>query len=240
MDLHWYDNIEAMSAFLVLIALIAVVGFVTALGTREYRAAMGFGGLGAFIGLLAGLSETPVVGVVLPAVLTFMGGVTAYLFATQKESRAMTGSLLLSFSILLIVGVYLGANLRLSGVSTPLDNSITNGRAGPALFVEGGDGDILLQLRVDQDEVPLTIFDKITGKTISGTFEKGEAFTLIGQRFAITWPTDLDESIVKISAFEFIKGELVELSGADLVTGPFLEGNFYCMRVPSVEVGGCS
>ena len=49
---------------------------------------MSFSFLGLTVGLMSGLSKSPVVGVIIPSILTFYGGVIYYLFLfSNKENK---------------------------------------------------------------------------------------------------------------------------------------------------------
>jgi hypothetical protein len=76
----------------------------------------GFSFLGFAIGLLVGFSISPVVHVVIPALLTFYGGFLTYLFSTDafKDSKRYIGILLsaMAVSFFLIYGVEIGSTER--------------------------------------------------------------------------------------------------------------------------------
>lgn len=69
--------------------------------------------LGFVVGALTGQSRAAAVGEVLPAVLTFLGGVLVYLLGTKgaREQRFVATTVLL-FAIALIVGTNWGASIR--------------------------------------------------------------------------------------------------------------------------------
>ncbi|HEU5323021.1 MAG TPA: hypothetical protein VFX28_19605 [Methylomirabilota bacterium] len=71
-----------------------------------------FAMLGLVTGYLTGLSRQPVVGAVLPAVLSLLGGVTAFVVGRSRESRAMVGAMLFTFALTLLVGTSWGAVMR--------------------------------------------------------------------------------------------------------------------------------
>ena len=68
---------------------------------------------GAFIGLLTGLSLHPVVGYVAPAALALFAGTASYAFTASREEQKKIGGILLSFGVLLIFGLIMGAVVRL-------------------------------------------------------------------------------------------------------------------------------
>ena len=68
---------------------------------------------GAFIGLITGLSLHPVVGYVAPAALALFAGTASYAFTASREEQKKIGGILLSFGVLLIVGLIMGAVVRL-------------------------------------------------------------------------------------------------------------------------------
>ncbi len=77
----------------------------------------GFSILGLTTGLMIGLSKSPVVGVIMSALLTFFGGVVIFAFVSSKEGKNYYNSLLLSFSMIflslfLFLGSDYGASIR--------------------------------------------------------------------------------------------------------------------------------
>ena len=73
---------------------------------------------GLVIGLLTGMSQTPMVSTVLPLLFTFAGGsVVTLSVATGRtdEHRQLLGQQLVTFGGSTALGVYLGILLRLSG-----------------------------------------------------------------------------------------------------------------------------
>jgi hypothetical protein len=78
---------------------------------------LAFSFLGLSIGLLSGLSISPVVGVLIPALLTFFGGVLSYAFLFGKSQNSFENTLTLiiiviSVSFSLILGVDYGSSQR--------------------------------------------------------------------------------------------------------------------------------
>lgn len=76
-----------------------------------------FSFLGITIGLLIGLSLSPVIGVVIPALLTFFGGFITYSFVFKNNSRKDGYVMLLilfSISLFLIIGVDYGSKNRIA------------------------------------------------------------------------------------------------------------------------------
>jgi peptidoglycan/LPS O-acetylase OafA/YrhL len=71
-----------------------------------------FAMLGLVTGYLTGFSRTPAVGAVLPAVLSLLGGVTAFILGRSRESRLLVGSMLFVFSLTLVIGSSWGAIMR--------------------------------------------------------------------------------------------------------------------------------
>lgn len=136
----WYENWEASLAFAALIVAALIVGFILGRKTSDTVNCIGFAMLGGFIGLSIGLSKSPVVGVLMPAVLTFLGSLVGYFFATKSDkgeyftvqeiehvkstdsSRSSLGKYFTSFSVLMIVGSYLGISLRISSTDEIFDD----------------------------------------------------------------------------------------------------------------------
>jgi hypothetical protein len=81
-----------------------------------------FSFLGLSIGLLVGLSQSPVVNVTIPGLLTFYGGFITYLFAKDsfKDEEGKLATLLsaIAVSCFLIYGVELGSNEKNAAVKS--------------------------------------------------------------------------------------------------------------------------
>lgn len=100
--------------------------------------AIGFSFLGLAIGLLAGLSKSPVVGVTISALLTLCGAVVSYVFIAGAPkadgalaSRAMSMIVLVALSVSLMLGVDYGAAMRTaSEVKAELLHSLLAGDQG--------------------------------------------------------------------------------------------------------------
>ncbi|MBI1741525.1 hypothetical protein HYR54_00470 [Candidatus Acetothermia bacterium] len=146
--LKWYNNWEALGAFVLLAVFAVIVGVVASRANKkrtDYSGSIGFAALGGVIGMATGLSQTPVVSTLMPAILTFLGGIAGYFFTArmgkkgdQKDEKevpegtlskgekeglqAAVGTFLMGFSLLLMVGIYLGASLRMS--EAPNGNSV--------------------------------------------------------------------------------------------------------------------
>lgn len=76
---------------------------------------LGFSYLSFTVGVLVGLSRTPVVDVTIPAILTFLGGFITYIFVNKKfhiENRKLISIILIMTSFFLIFGVEIGAEHR--------------------------------------------------------------------------------------------------------------------------------
>jgi hypothetical protein len=85
------------------------------IGFYFYLIAVSFSYLGLTIGLLIGLSLSPVIGVVIPALLTFFGGFTTYIFVFGKktpEEGYLMSLIIISLSLFLILGSDYGAAIR--------------------------------------------------------------------------------------------------------------------------------
>ncbi|HEX7847851.1 MAG TPA: hypothetical protein VF476_18755 [Chitinophagaceae bacterium] len=81
-----------------------------------------FSFLGLSIGLLVGLSQSPVVHVTIPALLTFYGGFITYLFAKDsfkdEESRLATILSAIAVSCFLLYGVELGSTEKNAAIKS--------------------------------------------------------------------------------------------------------------------------
>jgi hypothetical protein len=78
----------------------------------SFSVMMSFGILGIVLGYLSGLSREPVVGAVLPALLTLVAAVSVYVVGQSIESRTVVLNILVSLSICVIIGVTIGAARR--------------------------------------------------------------------------------------------------------------------------------
>lgn len=69
--------------------------------------------LGMTAGQLTGQSREPAVGAVIPAVLTFIGGLLIYIITTKNEKfQSLVSITIISFSLTLLVGTFWGSQLR--------------------------------------------------------------------------------------------------------------------------------
>lgn len=77
-----------------------------------------FGFLAMTTGLLTGTSKSPVVGVIIPSILTFYAGLMTYLFVFSNQDNKIENSIsvgisIISMSISLIVGADYGGSMRM-------------------------------------------------------------------------------------------------------------------------------
>lgn len=75
----------------------------------------GFSFVGFTVGVLSGLSKTPVIDVVIPSLLTFISGFFAYIFVTKEfdvENKKFASSILIIFPVFLIHGLEIGSEHR--------------------------------------------------------------------------------------------------------------------------------
>lgn len=82
---------------------------------------LAFSSLGMVTGYLTGFSRESVVGAVLPAVLSLMGGLMIFLIGKSKESREIVSISMFIFSITLLLGTGWGSVMR--GVSEAYSTS---------------------------------------------------------------------------------------------------------------------
>ncbi len=85
--------------------------------------AIAFSFLGLTIGLHIGLSESPVIGLVIPALLTFIGGFMVYVFVFTDKSKLQDGFVLLIIMISLCFFLMLGSNYA-SSVRSEYDRQL--------------------------------------------------------------------------------------------------------------------
>jgi hypothetical protein len=90
----------------------------------SYLLILGFSYIGMTLGLLTGLSLNPVVQAVIPSLLTFMTGLTAYIFINketeqnttkyeaQQKNQKMAVTALIFVSVLLMYGLEIGSKIR--------------------------------------------------------------------------------------------------------------------------------
>ncbi len=82
----------------------------------SYFLMLGFSYIGMTLGLLTGLSVNPVVHSVIPALLTFLTGLTAYIFIKKDfdlTNRKMAVSSLIFITIFLVYGLEVGSKIRI-------------------------------------------------------------------------------------------------------------------------------
>lgn len=74
-----------------------------------------FGVLGGVVGIMVGASRTPVVGTVLPGILTFVTGLLAYLFSKEhlSEWRPVIPFCIVAMLLLSLFGAFMGSSIRL-------------------------------------------------------------------------------------------------------------------------------
>ena len=76
--------------------------------------AIAFSFLGLTIGIHIGLSESPVIGVIIPALLTFIGGIMIYAFVFSDKHKMQDGYVLLVIMISLSFFLMLGSDYACS------------------------------------------------------------------------------------------------------------------------------
>jgi hypothetical protein len=72
----------------------------------------GFAATGLLIGLVAGLSETPVVGTLIPLLFTIIGGGSGFFVVKRPEQSRQVGVALVSLASMCILGSIWGIHLR--------------------------------------------------------------------------------------------------------------------------------
>jgi hypothetical protein len=78
--------------------------------------------VGFIAGYLTGISRSPAVGTIVPAVLTLIGGLNIYLFGIDIKNRVAVGFCITLFSLLLFYGVQAGSYDRELGRAARLIN----------------------------------------------------------------------------------------------------------------------
>lgn len=73
---------------------------------------IGFGTTGLLIGFVAGLSQTPVVGTLIPLLFTFIGGGSGLIVVRKPEHSRQVGVALASLAFMCIAGSIWGIHLR--------------------------------------------------------------------------------------------------------------------------------
>lgn len=73
--------------------------------------------LGVVIGYLTGVSQTPVVGSVLPAVLTLVAGISVFMASDGGRKGAIASSAMIYLSFALVAGVSHGSTLRITALA---------------------------------------------------------------------------------------------------------------------------
>lgn len=119
----YYSQIVILFIFLVLVFIIKnKFKIYSIFRTRKlfeiYLISISSSFLGTTLGLFIGLSNTPVVGVFVPALLTFISGIITYFYVTKKdefvyENRIIVSINLILISFFLVVGAAKGSEKRL-------------------------------------------------------------------------------------------------------------------------------
>ena len=97
---------------LVLAALVSSLAWKRKNFVERFVVLASFSMLGLVTGYLTGFSRTAAVGAVLPAVLSLLGGVTAFILGRSQESRLLVGSMMFVFSLTLVMGSAWGSIMR--------------------------------------------------------------------------------------------------------------------------------
>jgi len=77
-----------------------------------FSALCGFAVLGLVVGVMAGQSREPVIGAVLPAILSFLGGAAAFMMTKGPTMRMTVGLTVVAFSLSILIGANWGADTR--------------------------------------------------------------------------------------------------------------------------------
>ncbi len=87
---------------------------------------LGFSYLGGMLGITTGSSETPVLGTLLPALLTFITGLLAYLFnhKNSAEYKPLIPMSMLCLMVCSVFSVFLGTTIRSQIISSDRDYEI--------------------------------------------------------------------------------------------------------------------
>jgi predicted neutral ceramidase superfamily lipid hydrolase len=115
----YLKNIEVWESiwplFLAIFLFSGVLVLITVRGKQRGEAllvVMAFCALGISTGYLTGFSRTAVLGAVLPAVLSLMGGLLIYMVGSNPASRGIVSLCTISFCFMLILGSTWGAVMR--------------------------------------------------------------------------------------------------------------------------------
>ncbi len=106
------DTRSLVAVTITLLAAVAV-GLVVGRLAENAPLSLAAAAFGAFVGMATGLSPSAIVAYVAPAVLGLFTGAASYAFATSPGGRRSIGAILLSFGVLLVIGLFLGAISRL-------------------------------------------------------------------------------------------------------------------------------
>lgn len=198
-------NLDAL-IYLALLALFAL-GIGALFGWRSGNAlpGMGYAMMGAVIGAAMGLSETPVVGTILPAVLTLVAGFSAYLFAKSPDQKPLVGVLIVSLCLMTITGIYVGASLRLSNSQLSVRADDDSAARSSGFSLAGSEDQFFLQVTAygsDIDDLQITRLSDILEKEplYSGALAQENSLILIGEDFVVKWPESFGRSSVFVQA----------------------------------------
>jgi predicted neutral ceramidase superfamily lipid hydrolase len=142
---------------LVVVAVITLLVRLPAILSRESSLAPGstgliaaFACLGLVIGILTGASMTPVVGSLLPALLTLLGALLAYMFGKESlaDWRPAIPYCLIALMLSALYGIFMGGTIR----GTEQRNADTQHAAD--LYYEKVDLEVARQKRLDSLKPP--------------------------------------------------------------------------------------
>lgn len=112
LELGWAPAPRMVFAFAALMLTIMALGSVAGRSGGDVLSGLGFAALGGGVGLAIGLSSSPIVHVVIPALLTMFFGLTIYIVAADREDRTVHIHLLGVFAVFVLLGSFVGYSLR--------------------------------------------------------------------------------------------------------------------------------
>ena len=118
---NWWGTEESIVLFGLLLALASGLGWAMSVVGGQSKAGLGLAAMGGAIGFAIGLSETPVLYAIIPGVLWLGCGFIAQLLEARQDQKCHVGLLFGVFGVLLLLGGYLGHDVRLRTPNEILD-----------------------------------------------------------------------------------------------------------------------
>ena len=146
--LPWSGAPFALFTFATILSVTLAIGSTLGALHKETVSGIGFASLGAGVGLCIGMSQTPVMHIVTPALLATLSGLLFYLVIANGAQRRVSLRLMLAFGVVVLFGAYVGYALRQGElgyrVEIVTETIEETGTDPTTLFIETPDGNTVL------------------------------------------------------------------------------------------------